>query len=300
MKSASSALIAYLADNDQHLYADLFSFTLADGTVLSVTDKDVSLTVGGTLYRADQVRFDGMRYKVSVGLDVDEQTITLAYGPADLVDGVPWGQALRTGVLDGCYLRRSRAFYTAWNQPPVGVVPLFAGRVSTVDQVGRIEAQVRIKSMPLLLDTLMPKNTYQTGCIHGLFDVGCGLTKAAYQMSWTVAAGPTNGTIPVPSGTPPLPAALAGNAEGLAIFAQGTILFTSGVNDGLYRTIKGANASLPHALDLVYPLEAPPASGDSFMIWPGCDKTAATCTARFNNLGRFRGFPYTPAAETAY
>ena len=76
MKSASPALIAYLADNDQHLYADLFSFTLADGTVLSYTDKDISLIVSGVLYRADQVRFDGMRYKVSVGLDVDEQTIT--------------------------------------------------------------------------------------------------------------------------------------------------------------------------------------------------------------------------------
>lgn len=308
MKPATPTLIAYLADNDQHLYADLFSFTLADGTVLAYTDKDLPLTVGGTLYRADQVRFDGMRYKLAIGLDVDEQTITLAYGPTDLVpsnglgllDGVPWGQALRTGVLDGCYLRRSRAFYTAWNLPPVGVVPLFAGRVSTVDHVGRVEAQIRIKSMPLLLDTLMPRNTYQTGCIHGLFDVGCGLAKAAYQMSWTVAAGPTNGTIPVPSASPPLPPALAGNGEGLGLFVQGTILFTSGVNEGVFRTIKSVSNRVAHGLDLVYPLETPPAAGDSFTIWPGCDKTAAICAARFDNLARFHGFPYTPAAETAY
>lgn len=300
MKAASQALIDYLADNDQHLYADLFSFTLADGTVLNFTDKDLSLTIDGTLYRADQVWFDGMRYKIAVGLDVDEQTITLAYGPTDLVVGVPWGQALRTGVLDGCYLRRSRAFYSAWDEPPVGVVPLFAGRVSTVDQVGRVEAQVRIKSTPLLLDTLMPRNTYQTGCIHGLFDVGCGLTKANYQMAWSVAAGPGNGTIPVPAATPPLPAALADNSEGLAIFVQGTILFTSGVNDGVFRTIKAVSTSVANGLDLVYPLETPPAVGDSFLIWPGCDKTAATCTARFANLAHFRGFPYTPAAETAY
>jgi len=299
MKAASEALIAYLVDNDQHLYADLFGFTLADGTVLSYTDKDISLTVAGVLYRADQVRFDGMRYKIAVGLDVDEQTITLAYAPDETVNGVPFGQALRTGVFDGCYVRRARAFYTAWNQPPVGVVPLFAGRISTIDQVGRVEAQVRIKSMPVLLDTLMPRNTYQTGCIHGLFDQGCGLTKANYQMSWTVAAGPTNGTIPVPSNTPPLPAALAGNAEGLGIFVQGTILFTSGVNDGVYRTIKSI-AGAPPSLTLVYPLETPPAQGDTFQIWPGCDKTSATCTGRFNNLKAFRGYPFTPAAETAY
>jgi uncharacterized phage protein (TIGR02218 family) len=300
MKSAPQALIDYLANNDQHFYADLFGFTLADGTVLTYTDKDIPLTVDGVLYRADQVRIDGMRYKVAVGLDVDEQTITIAYAPGETVDGVPFGQALRTGLFDGCYLRRSRAFYTAWNQPPVGVVPLFAGRVSTSDQVGRVEAQVRIKSVPLLLDTMMPRNTYQTGCIHSLFDAGCGLAKADYQMSWTVAAGPTNGTIPVPSGTPPLPAALAGNTEGLGIFAQGTILFTSGANDGIYRTIKSASVLVPNGLDLVYPLDQIPTAGDTFHIWPGCDKTAATCTARFGNLKNFRGYPYTPAAETAY
>lgn len=300
MKSASPALISYLADNDQHLYADLVSFTLADGTVLSYTDKDISLGVSGVLYRADQIRLDGMRYKVSVGLDVDEQTITLSYGPDDLVGGMSWGKALRTGVFDGCYLRRSRAFYTAWDQPPVGVVPLFAGRISTVDQVGRVEAQLRIKSMPLLLDTQMPRNTYQTGCIHSLFDLGCGRVKANYQMAWSVAAGANNGTVPVPSVNPPLPPALAGNTEGLGIFVQGTILFTSGANEGIYRTIKGVSLLVDQALDLAYPLEAPPAAGDSFQIWPGCDKTEATCAARFNNIGNFRGFPYTPSAETAY
>jgi uncharacterized phage protein (TIGR02218 family) len=203
-------------------------------------------------------------------------------------------------VLDGCYVRRARAFYAAWTEPPVGVVPLFAGRVSTIDQVGRVEARVRIKSLPVLLDTNMPRNTYQTGCIHGLFDGGCGLAKASYQMDWVVAAGPTNGTIPVPGDIPPLPAALAGNTEGLGIFAQGTILFTSGINEGVSRTIKGLSTAVEFGLDLVYPLETPPAAGDRFQIWPGCDKTSATCTARFNNLKAFRGYPFTPAAETAY
>ena len=297
MKAASQALIDYLANNDQHLYADLFQFTLLDGTVLSYTDKDISLTVDGVLYRADQVAIDGMKYKISVGLDVDEQSITLAYSETDLVNGVTWGRALRTRVFDGCYLRRSRAFYTAWNLPPVGAVPLFCGRISSCDTVGRVEAQVKVKSLPLLLDTQMPRNTYQTGCIHGLFDAGCGLIKANYQMNWSVAAGPTNGIIPMPGEIPPLPAALAGNTEGLGIFVQGTILFTSGVNEGIYRTIKGISLAAPHSLDLVYPLETPPAEGDTFQIWPGCDKTSATCAARFDNLARFRGFPFTPAPE---
>ncbi|GGF22792.1 hypothetical protein GCM10011611_31050 [Aliidongia dinghuensis] len=140
-------------------------------------------------YRADRVRFDGMRYKIAVGLDVDEQTITIAYGPDDTVAGVPFGQALRTGVLDGCYLRRSRAFYTAWNLPPVGVVPLFAGRISTVDQVGRVEAQVRIKSLPVLLDTLMPRNL--AGALVG-YDANGLLTNEFANVVGRVLPGSTN------------------------------------------------------------------------------------------------------------
>ena len=297
MKAASQALIDYLADNDQHLYADLYQFTLQDGSSSYYSSIDLSLVVNGQTYRADQVRIDGMTYKVAVGLDTDQQQIKLSYNPVDLIDGVPWSVALRTRIFDGCYVRRSRAFYTAFNLPPVGVVPLFAGRISTATSVGRKEAQVSVRSLPLLLDTLMPRNTYQTGCIHGLFDVGCGLIKANYQMAWSVASGPTNATIPMPSDLPPLPVALAGNTEGLGIFVQGTMLFTSGVNEGIYRTIKGISETAPHSLDLVYPLETPPAVGDTFNIWPGCDKTSATCAARFDNLGRFRGFPFTPSAE---
>lgn len=300
MKAASPELISYLASTDKHLFADLFTFTLLDGTVLTYTNKDVSLTVDGVVYRADQVSVDGLRYKLSIGLDVDEQTITLGYSDADTIDGIPWGQALRTGVFDGAYLRRTRAFYQAWGQPPVGVVPLFSGLISTIDPVGEVEATVTVKSLPVLLDVLMPRNGYQTGCIHSLFDAGCGLVKANYTMTWEVAAGPTNATIPVPSDAPPLPAALEGNEEGLGIFVQGTILFTSGVNEGVYRTIKSVSTDAPFGLNLAYPLETPCAAGDTFQIWPGCDKTAATCAARFNNLARFRGFPYTPSAETAF
>ncbi|MDB5358844.1 MAG: hypothetical protein JWO51_141 [Rhodospirillales bacterium] len=300
MKTASGALISLLASSDQFLYADLFSFTLADGTVLSFTDKDISLTVGGTLYRADQVRFDGMRYKIAIGLDVDEQTINLSYAPTDTVKGLSWAHALRAGVFDGCYLRRSRAFYTSFTAAPVGVVPLFGGRISTIDQVGRMDAQIRVKSLPLLLDTLMPRNTYQTGCIHGLYDSGCGLVKANYAINWSVTGTSTTSTFHVASWTPPLPAALAGNTEGLQIFVQGTVIFTSGQNAGVTRTIRAVANASPSAVGLVYPLDYPPLAGDTFTIYPGCDKTKATCTNRFNNLANNRSFPYTPAAETAY
>ena len=298
MKTASPEFITYLQNTDQFLFADLFSFGLADGTVLAYTDVDLSLLVGTTLYRADQVRIDGLKYHIGVGLDTDEQTIVLTYSTSDTVLGVSWAQALRIGLFDGAYLRRTRAFYSGWNQPPIGTIPLFAGRISTIDQIGRVDAQVKIKSLPLLLDTLMPRNVYQTGCVHSLFDGGCGLAKAAFAMPWSVAGGSSNGTINVPGVNPPVAGTpLAASTEGMNVLLQGQVLFTSGVNDGVVRSIKSI-ANSPNGFVLSYPLENIPAAGDTFTVWPGCDKTRATCLNRFHNLGNFRGFPYTPDPET--
>jgi hypothetical protein len=35
------------------------------------------------------------------------------------------------------------------------------------------------------------------------------------------------------------------------------------------------------------------------MVYPGCDKTQATCQNTFGNILNFGGFTYIPAAETA-
>jgi uncharacterized phage protein (TIGR02218 family) len=50
---------------------------------------------------------------------------------------------------------------------------------------------------------------------------------------------------------------------------------------------------------LLNPLPLVPSAGDAFTAYPGCDKTQATCTTKFANLGAFRGFPFIPQPETA-
>lgn len=40
-------------------------------------------------------------------------------------------------------------------------------------------------------------------------------------------------------------------------------------------------------------------AGDAFTIYPGCDKQQSTCSAKFNNLIHFRGFPYVPENSAA-
>lgn len=43
-----------------------------------------------------------------------------------------------------------------------------------------------------------------------------------------------------------------------------------------------------------------PAAGDRFVLYPGCDKTRATCAAKFANILNFRGEPDVPGQDSYY
>jgi uncharacterized phage protein (TIGR02218 family) len=282
MKSASPALVAYIntvrAQPDAPLLmADCFTFSLRTGLVLTYTNADVPIALNGYTYLANSVLVDGLNYKCAIGLDVDQQKITICARPADTVGGVPVLQALRNGVFDGCEIKRERAFLTQWTGAPLGSVVLFKGRMGKIDNVGRTTAEISVNSDLVLLDIEMPRNLYSPACLHVLYDSGCGLVKNAYGANGTVGSGSTYSAI---------------NWSGASsVYTQGTILFSSGANGGVSATIKQGTAGV---LTLAAPLQSAPAVGDAFTVYQGCDHTIATCKAKFNNLSNFRGFPYIP------
>ena len=87
-----------------------------------------------------------------------------------------------------------------------------------------------------------------------------------------------------------------GLSQSAGYFTRGYILFTSGALNAIKRTVKGWQ---PGLVSVFNPLPAVPAVGDTFMIYPGCDHTQATCSSKFGNVVHFRGFPYVPVPETA-
>lgn len=281
MRTASAALTAHLdslrAGDGTAIIADLYTFTLRNGRVLAYTNADVSVDWNGVTFLANSVLVDGLRYRCSVGLDVDQQQITIAAHESDTVGGVPFLQALRNGIFDGCRVARERAFLAGWGMPPIGTILLFKGRIGTIDRIGRTKAELTVNSDLVLLDVEIPRNIYTPSCTHVLYDSGCGLTKEAYGQPGTAEEGSTT-TVIVWSGA-------AGT------YKQGTLSFTSGVNSGLTTTIKDASGS---ALMLAYPLLVAPSVGDTFTVYQGCDHTQVTCAGKFDNLVNFRGFPYIP------
>ena len=289
MKAASSALIAFLnaaraAPDAPIAFADCFTFTLPTGVTLTYTNVDQPVAYNGAVFSANGPLVQGLKYRCAAGLDVDKQQITIAARATDLVGGAMFLNALREGAFDGAIIQRDRVFMSALGQAPVGGVTLFHGRISTVDQVGRTSARITVASDLIVLDMDMPKNLFSPTCLHTLYDSGCGLVRGTYASSGTVGAGST--------------ASVINFAGALAIHTQGSIVFASGADANLRATVKGV--AVGASLQLIYPLPSPPATGDAFTVYAGCDHTMATCQAQFNNLARFRGYPFVPPPQIAY
>jgi uncharacterized phage protein (TIGR02218 family) len=288
MRSASTALINLLngyraASDAQILMADCYTLTLKTGLILTYTSADVPIAWNGYVYLANAILIDGLRYKCAAGLDVDQQEITISAKPADKVGGVPFLQALRDGVFDGCEVQREKAFLTSWNAAPAGSVILFKGRVGTIGKIGRTTAQVTVNSDLVLLDLQMPRNLYSPQCAHVLYDSGCGLVKSAFGSTGAAGAGSTPSVI---------------NWSGASSnFTQGTILFSSGANAGVSANIKSAGGGV---LGLSAALPNVPAAGDAFTAYQGCAHTMSNCSSQFGNLSHFRGFPFVPPPAAAY
>jgi uncharacterized phage protein (TIGR02218 family) len=290
MKPASSALITYLNDAraspDAPLFmADAFTFTMLSGLILCYTNADVTFTYGGNTYLANSILIDGLKYKASVGLEVDQQQITVAARSTDTISGgAPFLQALRDGSFDGCEIVRYRVFFSDHiGGTAIGLATLFKGRLGAVDRIGRTSAKLTVNSDLVLLDIDMPRNVYQPTCLHTLYDSGCTLVKNAFGTNGTVGSGSTATVI---------------NWTGAsANFQQGSITFTSGVNEGVTATVGAVAAAA--SLTLLYVLQSAPSAGDTFTVYYGCDHTPGTCSGKFNNLANFRGFPYVPPPQMA-
>jgi len=290
MRSAPADVITLLNSGLPYIFADCFTITLTDGTVLRYTNAQRMVRiippgeVGYANFLANSVLIDGMKMNSKRGLDVDEQDCSIFANVGMTVNGQPWMKALRIGMFDGATVRRDRAYAYNWGLPWQGAVTLFQGFVSTCDPVGGLKAMMKVKSSLIVLDQDMPRNYFQTGCMHTLFDGGCTLVKNTFADTGLVEPGSTAVQLEWASAT-------------AGYYDLGTVTFETGPNTGISRTVRASTGS---ALVLVFPFETTPGVGDQFKAYLGCDLTKATCETKFSNLNNFRGFPFVPPAATSY
>jgi uncharacterized phage protein (TIGR02218 family) len=270
--------------------ADCYSLTLADGTVVRYTsaDRDITDQATGHVFSASGPLFQRSQVKFSVGVQVDELDITVYPKPADLLDGMPWFSALRTGVLDGAELQLDRAFMSTFGDTSAGLLTLFSGRIVEVD-LGRTKASIKANTHLELLNLQWPWRLFQPGCARTLFDAGCGLNKSSFGIAATAQGGATVRLLNV-----------TGPSQPAGYFSLGTGLFTSGTMAGKKFAIKLSQVSgATTGIHPLVPFPVAPAANDMLTLYPGCDKLQATCKDKFGNLQNFEGFPYVPVPETA-
>lgn len=281
MKSANAGLISLLGSGQGFKVADLYTFTLANGTVLRLTSFDLDLTYGGNTWLSTGPILERTRVENVMGLDVSTLTITITPRPSDTVAGLGWLAAAQGGVLDGATVVLDRAAIQTL-PTVVGTWNAFSGRLAGM-KINRAKLVVSVNSDTELLNIKMPRNLYQPGCLHTLYDFDCGLSRATFAVSGTVTAA-TATTVS------------CGLSQAAGYFDLGYIQFTSGALSGTRRTVKSYT---PGSFTVLSPMLPAPSAGDTFTAYPGCDKKQSTCSGKFSNLANFRGTPYVPVPETA-
>lgn len=284
MRAASEKLIALL-DANQFIMADLYTITTVQNDVYRYTNYDFDLIVAGELYRSDGPIISRDGITLSLGVEVDNLSITIDVTDEETFESLRIVQAFHNGQMDGARFKLERIFMDASTSTDTsaGTIKLFEGRIIE-PEFDRNTIQASVASDLDELNVQMPRNLYQPSCSNTLFDHACGLNRENYALETTIAAGSSASRI------------LCDINQPQGWFTQGVIEFLEGGNKGLKRTIR------LHELDvllLTLPLLENPEVGQRIKVYPGCDKRLETCQNRFNNFARFRGAPFIPIPETS-
>ncbi|MDE2017338.1 MAG: DUF2163 domain-containing protein [Hyphomicrobiales bacterium] len=250
------------------------------GPALGFTDHDGDLIVNGTLHAA-ATGVDGADLELELGLATTAGALkgALTSGALDEV-------ALAGGAFDGARIEVRLVDWTNSSQ----WLLLDAGLLGEVkrDESG---FTAEIRGVAQALDQERGRY-FQPSCSADLGDARCkvDLAAAAYNATGSVTGG--DGGALVLCG--PL-------AQADHWFSRGALTFSSGANAGLTFAIKDQRAlSGGQAILLWDAPPAPVAAGDSFALVAGCDKSWATCGAKFANAPNFRGFPSMPGDDRAF
>lgn len=116
---------------------------------------------------------------------------------------------------------------------------------------------------------------YQKNCRHALYSGGCTLVRSAFGVAGTCTAFSGN-TITVTEAS----------AQPDGYYLGGMVQSSN----GKLRTIVGHAGAL---LTLFWPI--PGFATGAVTLYPGCDRTLATCKTRFANQANYGGFPWIPS-----
>lgn len=276
MRSVSPSMQARL-DASTSTFCNCWRLSRKDGMVMGFTDHDRDLSFNGVTFRAAS-GLTATEVEANVGLGAGSGEILGALQSEGLSES-----DLAKGLYDGASIE---VWLVDWSD----VDHRLLLDVATIGEVKRSEFafSAELRSLAHLFDQ-QRGYSFQRSCSADLGDARCkfDLTTPGFRTTGVVAAT-TGGA---------LVADLA-SAFDDDFFTGGRLSFTSGANVGAQATIKSYRRSGTQARFTLWTAPAGAvASGDTIEVLAGCDKTAATCRAKFSNIVNFRGFPHMPGND---
>jgi uncharacterized phage protein (TIGR02218 family) len=240
-----------------------------DGAVLGFTDHDVPLSFDGVTFAA-ATGFTAGELQSSADLSVDNLSVIGALSSASLND-----TDLAAGLFDNATIEIWRVNWAA----PESRVLMRSGSLGEVKR-GRTAFEAEVRGLAHALNQPVGR-VFGHGCDAVLGDGRC-----------TASITPVAGTAATVTDARRF-TALGLTAYASGWFSDGKLSFTSGANAGRAMEVKRHTLSGTIAtFELWQAMSEPIAVGDSFTVTPGCDRSFATCQAKFANAVNFRGFPY--------
>ena len=277
MKAIDPALQAHL-DGGATTLCWCWRLKRRDGVTFGFTDHDRDLTFDGTTFEA-AAGFTASDIKDGVGLSVDNLEVSGALTSAALTDA-----DLSAGRYDDAGVE---IFRVNWQDPAQRILM----RTGSLGEVRRDGIQFIAEVRGLAHYLQQPKGRlYQYTCDADAGDGRCGvnLSSPAFRATGSIASvtSPRRYTV-----------------NGLTSFAhdfftRGLLTFTSGPASGQKIEVKWhAKIGGVETIELWAEPEGPPVAGNTFTVTAGCDKSIATCRAKFANAVNFRGFPSMPGND---
>jgi uncharacterized phage protein (TIGR02218 family) len=253
--------------------ATLWKITRTDGEVFGFTDHDAAITYDSVHYSPSSA-FDASAVASRGDLSVSNLEVV---GLLDS-EGITAAD-IEAGRWDGAQIQ---VLQVNWADLSDGAEVI---RVGETGQIQRKQGQYTAE-----LRGLMAKlhnnigRTIGPACDATLGDARCGVDLNALQVSGVVTAVTSRRAVTA-----------SALAQAAGYFTGGQITFTSGLNTGISMEVRDHDAG--GVLVFALPLPFDVTVADAFDIKPGCDKTKATCIAKYSNLPNFRGFSFVPGQD---
>lgn len=255
--------------------------TRADGVVAGFTDHDLPLKVDGLLFEPE-TGFSASEARETLGMAVDTVDVEGALSSARIRD-----DDIAAGVYDGA---KVETLLVNWRRPGDFAVV----RTAAIGKITRSQERfiAELESLASRLDQPNGRSVRRT-CDAELGDARCGVDLDQLRLKATGTVASTQGpeTIAVYG--------ISGFEPGW--FAFGALTWTTGARAGRSERVVDHHMVEGDTLLVLQPRVGPAVgAGDAFSIVAGCDKTFATCKAKFANALNFRGFPHLPGNDAAY